>query len=145
MSFLKSRCLSDFYESEAEPDLIPLINIIFLLLIFFIITGQQNSEKQVELLPYSAFSRQIESKKVDLVIEKNGQIFFQGKQVAESDFQQQLQRWKMQFSEAPELRIAVASELEASVLTRFFSKIRGAGIRNIELASTPSARKYVDE
>ncbi|MFT4578791.1 MAG: biopolymer transport protein ExbD [Nitrospinales bacterium] len=73
-----------------ELDLIPLINIVFLLLIFFMLTSNSISSALKAELPIAETSTKIENENIVLIISVAGKIELNGKQIEHGDIQDRL-------------------------------------------------------
>ncbi len=70
-------------------NLIPMINLVFLLLIFFLLTGVVSKKESIKIIrPFSIYGLQNEIKKKELSFTVLGsQIFYDGKKITKSDLE----------------------------------------------------------
>lgn len=75
---------------KKEPNLIPMINIIFLLMIFFMLSGVISKKDKIVIeRPVSQNSKEIKNndKFLTFTVLKNGDIFFENKQISLDNLQ----------------------------------------------------------
>ena len=74
-------------EDEPEVNLTPLIDVVFLLLIFFMVstTFEQQSRIQIELPEATATAAETEDETLEIVIDSQGRYFIGGRQVVNSE------------------------------------------------------------
>ena len=70
-------------------NLIPMINLVFLLLIFFLLTGVVSKKESIKIIrPFSIYGLQNEIKEKELSFTVLGsQIFYDGKKITKSDLE----------------------------------------------------------
>ena len=74
-------------EDEPEVNLTPLIDVVFLLLIFFMVstTFEHQSRIQIELPEATALPDEIEEESIEIIIDAQGRYFIGEKQVVNSE------------------------------------------------------------
>ena len=74
-------------QDEPEVNLTPLIDVVFLLLIFFMVstTFEQQSRIQIELPEYTATPTETEDESLEIVIDAQGRYFIGERQVVNSE------------------------------------------------------------
>lgn len=79
--------LSQNRNEEPDINLTPLIDVVFLLLIFFMVstTFNKESELSIELPEASGEARQVENKPIEIAISRDGQYSVNGEQLARND------------------------------------------------------------
>lgn len=113
---------------------LPLINIVFLMLIFFLLAGTIAPSYELDVAPPSAQQSPSESRQVSTVyVSKDGEVSFQngltdiaglGAAVAQRP------------SNSPDtLRVAVDQETDGQLLIDVVAQLRGAGINHVYLVT----------
>ncbi len=117
---------------RVEDALLPLINLVFLLLIFFIVAGQLANEPLPEL-PGAARLEQQRSPEADLMVTAGGQWTVQGKVLAE----EQLLAALPKPDDNHPLRIAADQSLSMSDLEALLSVLEQGGYTEVLLLTEP--------
>lgn len=117
---------------RVEDALLPLINLVFLLLIFFIVAGQLTNEPLPEL-PGAARQQQERAPEADLMVAADGQWKVQGKVLGE----EQLLDALPQPDDSNPLRIAADQSLTMSDLEALLSVLEQGGYTEVLLLTEP--------
>ena len=117
---------------RVEDSLLPLINLVFLLLIFFIVAGQLTNEPLPEL-PGAARQQQERAPEADLMVAADGQWKVQGKVLGE----EQLLAALPQPDDNNPLRIAADQSLTMSDLEALLSVLEQGGYTEVLLLTEP--------
>jgi biopolymer transport protein ExbD len=117
---------------RVEDALLPLINLVFLLLIFFIVAGQLTNEPLPEL-PGTARQQQERAPEADLMVAADGQWKVQGKVLGE----EQLLAALPQPDDNNPLRIAADQSLTMSDLEALLSVLEQGGYTEVLLLTEP--------
>jgi len=117
---------------RVEDALLPLINLVFLLLIFFIVAGQLANEPLPEL-PGAARLEQERSPEADLMVTADGQWKVQGKVLAGETLLAALP----QPDDSNPLRIAADQSLTMSDLEALLSVLEQGGYTEVLLLTEP--------
>jgi biopolymer transport protein ExbD len=77
------RHFSSSNENQASIDMSPLIDVVFILLIFFIVTTVFNNEAGVNVAkpPKMASSKSLDSNAIIIAVTKNGQVYYAGRNI----------------------------------------------------------------
>ena len=118
--------------STSGKGLLPLINLVFLLLIFFIVAGQLTNEPLPEL-PGAARQQQERAPEADLMVAADGQWKVQGKVLGE----EQLLAALPQPDDNNPLRIAADQSLTMSDLEALLSVLEQGGYTEVLLLTEP--------
>ena len=115
-----------------EENLIPLINIVFLILIFFLIasTIKPFSDQQIKLAESATPSSSAASARM-LIIRSDGARFIGGLPLTDDDLQARLINWSNE-SNLP-ITIVADRATKASALIATVALARAAGIKNVKL------------
>ena len=117
---------------RVEDALLPLINLVFLLLIFFIVAGQLTNEPLPEL-PGAARQQQERAPEANLMVAADGQWKVQGKVLGE----EQLLAALPQPDDNNPLRIAADQSLTMSDLEALLSVLEQGGYTEVLLLTEP--------
>ena len=118
-----------------EDALLPLINLVFLLLMFFIVAGQMQN-RTLPALPGTAAEQTSDESEADLVILASGQWQVRGDTVNPDTLASHLP------AAASQASLTVAAEASTSMadLEALFSLLADAGYQNVVLLTEPSTR-----
>jgi len=118
-----------------EDALLPLINLVFLLLMFFITAGQLQNHA-LPKLPGTANDNNRSQAEADLVVQSNGQWRARG-QNADSD---NLASLLPSADASPSLTIGAAAETSMADLEALFALLSDHGYDNVVLLTEPSGQ-----
>lgn len=79
----RMRHFSSSNDGEASIDMSPLIDVVFILLIFFIVTTVFNNEAGVDVAkpPKMASSKSLDSNAIIIAVTNNGQVYYSGRNI----------------------------------------------------------------
>lgn len=117
-----------------EDALLPLINLVFLMLIFFIVAGQISDTPLPDLPPVTA-QGEPEQPYADLVVGSDSSLQIGGKTVTRNTLAVKLGKR----SNKEPLRIAASDSLSMSDLEALFRVLEQAGYQDILLLTEPSS------
>ena len=119
---------------NSDLNLIPLINVVFLLLIFFLIAGQlANTQDQDIRLPSSVSDKPIEQQRITLSLDTRNQLSLNGEQLSFETLGVALQAALSEDTQPILLR--VDRDVTAISLDRLLDTLRRQGIATVTLYS----------
>lgn len=125
-----------------DDNLIPLINIVFLMLIFFMVAGHISESDPIKVQPPGSVSEQhSEVKPLTIVVSTDGQIAVGQEQVTEKELTAAISQ-QFEQAEDPEafrLLVKVDANLAVEKLQHVLSLIKQTGIKRIALATQKQA------
>ena len=125
--------------NSSDDNLIPLINIVFLMLIFFMVAGQIQRTDSVKIDPPQSISSLLpKNESVTLIIEHTGAIHLDGAAV-ELDQLATLLSGRASNQAAPSLQIKTDAALPAEKLYEILRHVREAGFQKVSLATRSRA------
>lgn len=117
--------------SLATPDLTPLIDVVFLLLIFFMLVTTFDKYSGFNLeLPNSGVKLETEKKEYELIIDKNEKYFIKYDKKSESITLEEFPE-KLRFVE--EISISADKTLSYGTVVKVIGELKNAGITKVEL------------
>jgi len=125
-----------------DDNLIPLINIVFLMLIFFMVAGHISESDPIKVQPPGSVSeQQSELKPLTVVISTEGEIAVGQEQVSEQELAAAITQ---QFEQADDpqafrLLVKVDANLAVEKLQHVLSLIKQTGVKRIALATQKQA------
>lgn len=144
---------------QANPDrlrgdhgLVPLINVVFLLLAFFMIAGQIQRADLVWVDPPVSVSEALpDERRTDVVVDRDGTVFLEGEPVALELLTEALgsaneDRWNGVGRGQPmdvkgsTVLVKADADLEVTKLEAVLAELMRAGISRAALATTPNSR-----
>lgn len=121
---------------EAAIDLTPMLDVVFIMLIFFIVTTSFVKETGVDINRPSAATAQKKSNgNILIAIKPNGEIWVDKRQIDVRSIRANIQRLKAKF---PASSVIIQSDAEAKtgILVKVMDQIRLAGVQNISIAAS---------
>ncbi len=124
-------------ESEdAQIDLTPMLDVVFIMLIFFIVTTSFVKETGIDINRPSASTAEKKSKgNILIAIRPNGEIWMDKRHIDIRAVRANIQRMKAKF---PQSSVIIKSDSEAKtgILVKVMDQIRLAGVQNISIAAS---------
>ncbi|WP_228702965.1 ExbD/TolR family protein [Marinobacter gelidimuriae] len=120
--------------SRVEDNLLPLINLVFLLLMFFIAVGQMSSTSLPDL-PDSRAQQAPKQPRADLVVKSSGDWFVDGQSITEA---QLLDFLPVPNNETP-LRIGANRSMTMAAMEKLFQRLESGGYKDIVLLVQPGS------
>ncbi len=121
---------------HSHLDIAPLIDIVFLLLVFFMLTSTFMVPEAIELeLPESKSAMVTDTKPIVVSLNQNGQLALNGKDIELTQLQQALEPLLKQSTDSA---VTLKSDARTQVqqLLKVMDEIRAAGGTNVALATT---------
>lgn len=126
-------------EAPASLDISPLIDVVFILLIFFMVSTTFVKDMQVELQrPGAASSTPANSKSIRVYIDRNNQIFVDGVQVRSWVLQGKV-RDLAKASKADSILVVTDKGVPSERLIEVVDQCRLAGVKEIAVATQEEA------
>ena len=123
---------------EAEINITPMLDIVFIMLIFFIVTTSFVKEKGLEVSrPSNSPPKEIKKNKGPIVvkIDANGNIMLQGRMLEHKAVEANLEREKAEKPDSP-LIIAAHPDAETEALVTILDAAEAVGVENVSVATT---------
>jgi len=121
---------------EQLIDLTPMLDVVFIMLIFFIVTSSFTQETGIDINRPSAVTAEKESRGNILIgIRPNGEIWLDNRHVDIRAVRANIERLKAKF---PQSSVIIQSDTDArtGILVRVMDQIRLAGVQNISIAAS---------
>lgn len=120
--------------------MLPLINIVLLLMIFFMLLGAIAPAMPIELEPVASLTlERADASSAGLMIGRNLEMSFGGQVFARSELAQQARRWHRAHPRG-ELQLKTDARADASEVMQALQILRSAGIEKINLLAADAAR-----
>jgi biopolymer transport protein ExbD len=120
--------------SRVEDNLLPLINLVFLLLMFFIAVGQLSSTSLPEL-PDSQSQQTPKQPQADLIVKSSGDWFVDGQSIDEA----QLLDFLPVPNDKTPLRIGANRSMTMAAMEKLFQRLESGGYKDIVLLVQPGS------
>jgi len=123
---------------EAEINITPMLDIVFIMLIFFIVTTSFVKEKGLEVSrPSSSPPKEIKKNKGPIVvkIDANSNIMLKGRMLERKAVQANLEREKAEKPDSP-LIIAAHPDAETDALVTILDAAKEVGVDSVSVATT---------
>lgn len=121
--------------SEAEINLTPMLDVVFIMLIFFVVTTSFVKESGVEVnRPTAETAQRQESANILIAIRPNGEIWIDGRAVDVRAVRANIERLRVEF---PDGQVVIQGDRAAQVglLVKVMDQVRLAGINNVAIAT----------
>ena len=130
--------------SNILVDLSPLIDVVFLLLIFFMVSTTFKNDSGLDLtLPGSSGKGSVKSETLVVLIDKQEKFHIEDATVELSDLETRI-REQLENSEEKIVVLKVDADVKHSVLIRAMDAAKQAGARSITFATAPLVEKTED-
>jgi biopolymer transport protein ExbD len=126
-----------------ELDLIPLINIVFLLLIFFMLTSSSVSSALKAELPSAETSTKIENKNIVLKISPAGKIELNGNLVSQGELQDRL-KTELDQGKTNTIEVHGDKNIEFEIFGKIIGEARKAGAEDFIFATEEQRSMQAD-
>ena len=131
MRFAPSRPRND------EERVLPLINVVFLLLIFFMLAGKLSTFDPFKVAPPRSLSQgQAEMQDAVVLVAADGRLALDGVIMAESALKAALAE-RMAGADAPRVRLKADGRAEAAGVVAVMELLREAGVERLKLLTLP--------
>ena len=123
---------------EAEINITPMLDIVFIMLIFFIVTTSFVKEKGLEVSrPSNSPPKEVRKKKGPIVVkvDANGNITMKGRLMDRKAVQANLEREKAEKPDSP-LIIAAHPDAETDALVTILDAAEAVGVGSVSVATT---------
>lgn len=123
---------------EAEINITPMLDIVFIMLIFFIVTTSFVKEKGLEVSrPSSSPPKEVKKNKGPIVIkiDANGNIMLKGRLLERKAVQANLEREKAEKPDSP-LIVAAHPDADTDALVTILDAAKEVGVENVSVATT---------
>ena len=123
---------------EAEINITPMLDIVFIMLIFFIVTTSFVKEKGLEVSrPSNSPPKEIKKNKGPIVvkIDANGNILMKGRMLERKAVEANLEREKAEKPDSP-LIIAAHPDAETDALVTILDAAEAVGVASVSVATT---------
>ncbi len=135
MSYFKNNFSKIESEENSEINLSPLLDMVFILLIFFVVTTTFTRETGVEVKkPKASSATQVKDKTIKLAITREGTIHIHEKQVTLSVLESILQREK---NRNPSLKVIIVADNQSltGMVVKVLDKCNLVGLKNTSIAA----------
>lgn len=136
---MRSRLNLDLSENDSEIDMTPMLDIVFIMLIFFIVSSNFIREAGVEInRPTASTAVQKENAGIMIAITPDDQIWLDQKQIDIRMIRPTLEKLKV---EQPNIGILIQSDQDArtGTLIKVMDQVKLAGIEQIAVATKKGA------
>lgn len=125
--------------NNGDDNLVPLINIVFLMLIFFMVAGQISKSDAIKVEPPASISQQplTETEPLDIIASAEGEIYIEDRALRLDQLQGDLQQRLAAVEDPDQLKVRVKTDaaLPVSELKNLLREIRAAGLVRVSLVT----------
>ncbi|MCO7225439.1 biopolymer transporter ExbD [Pleionea sp. CnH1-48] len=122
-------------EEESEIDMTPMLDIVFIMLIFFIVTTSFVKEAGIQVLkPEAKTAVKKKDANVFIGVSSTGEVYMDKKKVELERLKVEIQRIK---AESPEGAVVIQADKgsKAGVIMKVLDAAKGAGVKDISVAA----------
>lgn len=124
---------------DVEVAVVPMINIVFLLLLYFLLAGQLTVTEGPEIeLPVGGALNQVEPAATEILLDAAGTLWLGAQRVSVPELQRHLQQLSRE-SAAANVQVRADGRAEADALQRVLEACQAADVSNIRLATIGAA------
>ena len=123
---------------ENQIELTPMLDVVFIMLIFFIVTTSFVKESGIEVSrPNAKTAEKQERASIFIAIDNKGQIFLQKRKIDIDAVRANIEKLH---AESPEGSVVIQADKasKTGILVKVMDQIRLAGVKNISVAASPS-------
>lgn len=117
---------------QAQESIVPMINVVFLLLIFFLMTSQIAPPDPVEVTAPQSLSGGEPQAEAKLFLDADGKLYFN-----ETSGDAVLEALKVDNKEAERVLLTADKNVEAIRLAKVMRELAGLGVPHVELVVSP--------
>lgn len=132
-------------KNQLDDNMIPLINIVFLMLIFFMIAGQISSSELLKIQPPTSEQRlALEEHDAILLVSDDGKLAFNNQWIKSDTLTESLQQSITESKDAQAFKLLVKTDaiLPANELMDLLQQVRAAGILKVSLATQTKTKRH---
>ena len=125
---------------DSQINLTPMLDVIFIMLIFFIVTTSFVKESGIEVnRPNATTAQKQERASIFIAIDSKGQIFLQKRRIEVDAVRANIEKLH---AESPEGSVVIQADQlsQTGILVRVMNQIRLAGVQKISIAASPSSQ-----
>ena len=129
-------------KQSQDNSMIPLINVVFLMLAFFMILGRIEGSDAVRLDPPESLSRQFQAEyTATLLVTERLSLYLDDRPLRLERVAEEIRRVLDSAADPQEVRVLVKADasLPASDLRQVLARLRAAGLLRVSLATEPAA------
>lgn len=127
------------FEKTAQVDLIPMIDVVFQLILFFLVSTTFAMLPAISVnLPSSETAEGAQVKPLTITAESNGNLWLNEKQMSLAEIEQALALWEMPEEEKKDFPVRIeADELVTNgTIVKIFDVLRRSGFVSVNLSTT---------
>lgn len=126
-------------QKNSEEHILPLINVVFLLLIFFMIAGQLTTADPYKIDPSRSISASEINKEQPIIhMDRTGNLAFQNKPVSEDGLKQKVASY-LKDNPGGVLRLKVDNTQKAGKVLTLMTRLRSLGVKKVSLITVREA------
>lgn len=123
-----------------DERILPLINVVFLLLIFFMLAGKLSSSDPFEIAPpRSASEAPVDARELVIALGPQGQLAFDGAVLDEASLAQAVEDRLSQEKAPSRIWLKADGRADATRLIGIMDILRSAGVERLKLLTTPAS------
>lgn len=123
-----------------EERILPLINVVFLLLVFFMLAGRIAASDPFEVTPpRSASEGAVQTRDLLVMVSGDGRLALDGKVMSESELASSVSA-HLAANEAAQVRLKADGRAAATRVVAVMESLRRAGVERLDLLTVPERR-----
>ncbi|MGH8540280.1 MAG: ExbD/TolR family protein [Stenotrophobium sp.] len=118
---------------RTDVDMVPMINVAFLLLIFFVLTGAQNPARLAQITPPHSSAAAPDHADADAVqIAADGRASFEDAALTDAELVPRIARWRAEHPDVP-LQVQADARADAARVVGLLQSLRATGVSDVSL------------
>ena len=137
---MRKRLSANGANEESGIELTPMLDVVFIMLIFFIVTTSFVKESGIEVSrPNAASAEKQERASIFIAIDSEGQIWLQKRRLEIDAVRANIEKLH---AESPEGTVVIQADQrsETGILVKVMDQVRLAGVKNISVAASPASQ-----
>lgn len=129
----------------SEINMVPLIDVMLVLLVIFIITAPLLAHSiKIDVPQVSSTPVTEDPKSIDLAIDANGGVFWNGSFIPEADLREMFVAHAKEVPQ-PEIRIRADASTRYEQLARIMAMVKGSGLKKLGFITAPGAHAKAED
>ena len=127
---------------EVQLDMTPLVDVVFLLLIFFMLSTSLSVNPGIKIDLPNASAEQVKKKKITLrvAVEAGGQIFLEGKKLSLEDLREKFTATEKKHGDEAMVVIEADRKVYHGLVVKVMDAAKSAGLNKLAIATQPNEK-----
>lgn len=124
---------------DSEERILPLINVVFLLLIFFMIAGSLSVSEPFEVEPPKSISQsESEPDRLMILLNAQGNLALDGAPLSQADLVSRI-RDRVEAKQPTRIQLKADGDVAGNLMVQLLEQLQDAGVERVQLLTVPEA------